>query len=79
LFLIFYPLSSDSDGTNDWMDGKAGKKASRMINAPSFFGIIPEAGHHLYLDNFETFNQVVLGVVSSVQGLPLEPGLEIGC
>lgn len=51
-------------GDKDWMDEKAGLQMVKEINTASgkdlaSYGIIPDAGHHLYLDNPKSFAQQV--------------------
>jgi cardiolipin-specific phospholipase len=50
-------------GSHDWMDEKAGYLASKKLRDISPFrseyGIVPDAGHHIYLDAFEKFNDII--------------------
>ncbi|SCU99953.1 LAMI_0G01926g1_1 [Lachancea mirantina] len=48
-------------GSNDWMSKEAGSVIVRELNkqsgsSPAEYSIIPDAGHHLYLDNPSAFN-----------------------
>lgn len=53
-------------GEEDWMDIKGGQFCSRIIN--SFSGdkerssvcTIPNSGHHIYIDNIDAFNKLVV-------------------
>lgn len=51
-------------GDVDWMNVEAGQEAVDEINALSSkkiasFGLVPNAGHHMYLDNTELFNEIL--------------------
>jgi cardiolipin-specific phospholipase len=46
-------------GDHDWMDYRAAVKARKFMNVPSKVVLIPNGGHHMYLDNPEDFNYVV--------------------
>ncbi|CAL9732446.1 cardiolipin-specific deacylase 1, mitochondrial [Monosporozyma unispora] len=50
-------------GENDWMNIEGGNKISQYINrnklGRSKVMVVPEAGHHLYLDNYPYFNTVI--------------------
>ncbi|QPG76031.1 hypothetical protein FOA43_003417 [Brettanomyces nanus] len=55
-------------GSHDWMDKLGGFEACRIIRESSKLSghpleaickIVQDAGHHIYLDNFEEFNQLV--------------------
>lgn len=51
-------------GDSDWMNVWAGRDVVDRINkvgdAKAEFNVVPEAGHHTYLDNPEAFDRVVL-------------------
>lgn len=61
-------------GEDDWMDKKGGQLCSNIINnvsgdpARSTVELIPNAGHHLYLDNSHYFNQKVLAEMRNMRG-----------
>lgn len=46
-------------GDYDWMDYRAAVKARKFMQVPSKVILIPEGGHHMYLDNPEDFNHVI--------------------
>ncbi|KAF3917380.1 hypothetical protein ABW21_db0203553 [Orbilia brochopaga] len=49
-------------GDGDWMDAQAGKEAAEAIKRDggrSRFRVVSNAGHHLYLDNYDEFNRYV--------------------
>lgn len=58
-------------GTEDWMDKKGGQLCSRII--ANFTGDtnrstvleIPNSGHHIYLDNIDAFNDLVVSQMKS--------------
>jgi len=57
-------------GDNDWMDAKAGKAASdvmKQTGGRAKYRIISDAGHHLYLDNYNEFNEYMGGILESVE------------
>lgn len=53
-------------GDQDWMDVKGGQLCTRIINymskdkTRSSVCEIPNSGHHIYLDNIDAFNQLIL-------------------
>eukprot|EP00128_Syssomonas_multiformis_P012200 Colp12_sorted_trinity150504_noHs@19534 len=47
-------------GAHDWMDKRFAYEVQSKINAPSKVVVVEHAGHHLYLDNPDEFNAVVL-------------------
>lgn len=53
-------------GDRDWMDGKAGVELVETLNKTgnaqqkASFHIVKNAGHHVYLDNHQAFNSLVL-------------------
>ncbi|ODV96932.1 hypothetical protein PACTADRAFT_48722 [Pachysolen tannophilus NRRL Y-2460] len=51
-------------GEDDWMDLVGGKRASDIVNErtnfKSEYHIIPDSGHHVYLDNIKAFNSLVI-------------------
>lgn len=49
-------------GEHDWMEPMGGIISAQRLNAKgcdSDVAIIPQAGHHIYLDNFDRFNDVI--------------------
>ncbi|KAF5209734.1 hypothetical protein E0198_004045 [Clavispora lusitaniae] len=57
-------------GDKDWMNEKAGFEMTKEINSLSekaglgklaSYGIIKNAGHHLYLDNPPDFTELIFG------------------
>ena len=55
-------------GSVDWMDPNGGWAASAKMTTFSRVLIIPDAGHHLYIDNTERFNEAVLEIIENIQG-----------
>lgn len=59
-------------GQNDWMDVSGGIEACTNIRqahgapAPPLH-LVPDAGHHIFLDNPEAFNKLVISVMSEVE------------
>ncbi|KAG0375516.1 hypothetical protein BGX24_008977 [Mortierella sp. AD032] len=51
-------------GESDWMDYRAAEKARRTMTVPTVLMRIPNAGHHLYLDNPPAFDKAVLQVIT---------------
>ncbi|KAF9100368.1 hypothetical protein BGX29_006658 [Mortierella sp. GBA35] len=51
-------------GESDWMDYRAAEKARRSMTVPTVLMRIPNAGHHLYLDNPPAFDKAVLQVIT---------------
>ncbi|RUS28823.1 Alpha/Beta hydrolase protein [Jimgerdemannia flammicorona] len=47
-------------GQQDWMDYKAAERAREFMGVPTKVLRIPEAGHHLYLDNPKDFDAAVV-------------------
>ena len=52
-------------GENDWMNKSGGKRISDSLNetfgsGKSRLDIVPNAGHHLYFDNYEFFNRRIV-------------------
>lgn len=55
-------------GDNDWMNLPAGAEAVDIMNRTSKnrfaeFHVVPKAGHHVYLDNVNKFNNIVLNFI----------------
>ncbi|ODQ66766.1 alpha/beta-hydrolase [Nadsonia fulvescens var. elongata DSM 6958] len=53
-------------GDNDWMNRKAGREAVSKLQTRDMvaeYSEIKQAGHHVYLDNVEDFNQTVLNFI----------------
>lgn len=56
-------------GERDWMDSNGGKRVSEYLkNAgkKSEICIVPNAGHHLYFDNYEFFNSLIVREMESI-------------
>ncbi|KAF9922450.1 hypothetical protein FBU30_007421 [Linnemannia zychae] len=51
-------------GESDWMDYRAAEKARKSMVVPTVLMRIPNAGHHLYLDNPPAFDKAVLQVIT---------------
>ncbi|KAG0330606.1 hypothetical protein BG004_002070 [Podila humilis] len=51
-------------GESDWMDWKAGEKARRTMGVPTAMMRIPDAGHHLYMDNPVAFDKAIFNVIT---------------
>ncbi|ORZ00480.1 Alpha/Beta hydrolase protein [Syncephalastrum racemosum] len=47
-------------GENDWMDYRAAEKAKQNMRVEAKVIRVPHGGHHMYLDNPEHFNRVVM-------------------
>jgi len=47
------------DGEHDWMDHRAAEETVKTMNVPTKVVIVPEAGHHVHLDNPTQFDKVV--------------------
>ncbi|AET38191.1 uncharacterized protein Ecym_2465 [Eremothecium cymbalariae DBVPG len=60
-------------GDQDWMDCKGGEQASdfivRHIGKESNVHVIPQSGHHLYLDNYSVFNELLQAEMAKMSGL----------
>jgi cardiolipin-specific phospholipase len=54
-------------GEHDWMDFHAAEKAKTLMKVPVEVKKIPDAGHHLYLDNPTDFNKAVIKEMLEVQ------------
>lgn len=58
-------------GTEDWMDKKGGELCSRIISSitgdknRSTVMEIPDSGHHIYLDNIDAFNRLLVSEMKS--------------
>ncbi|KAL6454012.1 CLD1 Cardiolipin-specific deacylase 1 [Candida maltosa Xu316] len=53
-------------GKEDWMDKKGGELCSEIINTKynckkSDVKVIEDSGHHIYLDNIDKFNSLIIG------------------
>lgn len=49
-------------GENDWMEPKGGILATEKLikrGSDSEVVIVPQAGHHIYMDNFQVFNRLI--------------------
>lgn len=56
-------------GEHDWMDFRAAEKAKKLMNVPVRIERIPDAGHHLYLDNPIDFNRAVIEEMLEVSNI----------
>lgn len=60
-------------GKEDWMDKKGGELCSNIINNTSGISnksdvkIIEDSGHHIYLDNIDKFNSMVIEEMEKVE------------
>ncbi|KAF9113314.1 hypothetical protein BGX27_001850 [Mortierella sp. AM989] len=50
-------------GESDWMDYRAAEKARKNMTVPTDLLRIPNAGHHLYLDNPPAFDKAILQAI----------------
>lgn len=57
-------------GERDWMDANGGRRVSQCLNEnhghKSEVFIVPDAGHHLYFDNYEFFNKIIVDQMKSI-------------
>lgn len=57
-------------GERDWMDASGGRRVSQHLNEnlgqKSEVCIVPNAGHHLYFDNYEFFNKIIVNQMKSI-------------
>ncbi|KAG0002317.1 hypothetical protein BGZ79_003185 [Entomortierella chlamydospora] len=51
-------------GESDWMDYRAAEKARKNMTVPTVLLRIPNAGHHLYLDNPPAFDKAILQTIT---------------
>jgi len=54
-------------GQFDWMDPNAGRVAAAKIGAGGTAHMVSRAGHHLYMENPQDFNYLILSQVSKIQ------------
>jgi len=47
-------------GDRTWMDSNAGLILQRRWGNRAQLFTIPNAGHHIYVDNFKRFNQIII-------------------
>ena len=52
-------------GEHSWMDSSVGQHLCDTMGDHVTLDLIPEAGHHIYIDNAEYFNHVVLARLSN--------------
>lgn len=52
--------AADADGEYDWMDPTAGEQAARRIRAGATVRSVSRAGHHLYMENTDEFNSILV-------------------
>ncbi|WVQ79494.1 hypothetical protein IAT38_001593 [Cryptococcus sp. DSM 104549] len=66
-------------GDNDWMDVQGGRDALTLLknagNTLSSVHVVPNAGHHLYLDNPEVSNQLLDDAIKAIPAIPAIPAL----
>ena len=70
-FLFFFlPIMIITDGDNDWMDVQGGHDSAAALakagNPNCSVHVVPEAGHHLYLDNPEVSNRLLDEAIRAV-------------
>lgn len=57
-------------GDKDWMDVKGGRRVSKYLTEhlgqQSKVLVVPDAGHHLYFDNHNYFNEVIVNEMKSM-------------
>lgn len=51
-------------GESDWMDYRAAEKARQTMKVPTALWHVPNAGHHLYLDNPPAFDKEILKAIT---------------
>ncbi|KAG0257754.1 hypothetical protein BG011_003780 [Mortierella polycephala] len=51
-------------GESDWMDYRAAEKAQKSMTVPTVLMRVPNAGHHLYLDNPPAFDKAILQAIT---------------
>ncbi|CAG8468498.1 3435_t:CDS:2, partial [Acaulospora colombiana] len=54
-------------GEEDWMDYRAAEEARTKMHVPTEVIRIPNAGHHLYLDNPVEFDKAVISIMLEVE------------
>lgn len=47
-------------GSNTWMDRACGYELAKNLGTRAEYKTIPNAGHHIYADNYSSFNQLIL-------------------
>lgn len=55
-------------GDRDWMSADAGIQATKRLNVKSWVKVIENAGHHLYFDNPNRFNDLVIKACTEMSG-----------
>lgn len=59
-----------TDGDNDWMDVQGGHDSAAALakagNSNCSVHVVPDAGHHLYLDNPEVSNKLLDEAIRAV-------------
>ncbi|KAF9584969.1 hypothetical protein BGW38_004452 [Lunasporangiospora selenospora] len=55
-------------GEHDWMDHRAAEKAMKKMSTPTVISFVPDAGHHLYLDNPPIFDKAILEIITRTWG-----------
>jgi pimeloyl-ACP methyl ester carboxylesterase len=56
-------------GDRDWMDSAPAEKTRQAMTVPTKLLHVPSAGHHLYYDNPEHFNDAVLDACAAASGV----------
>jgi len=63
-------MANPVDGDNDWMDVEGGKASAEALkkagNDKTKVHVVPNAGHHLYLDNPEHSNRLLDEAIKAV-------------
>lgn len=52
-------------GGHDWMDKRHAEAAAQQMTVPVKIVSVPDAGHHLHMDNPSSFNQIVAEAINS--------------
>ncbi|ODV85045.1 hypothetical protein CANARDRAFT_28765 [[Candida] arabinofermentans NRRL YB-2248] len=57
-------------GSHDWMDKMGGIRSCQRLNElgkKAEFVVVPGSGHHIYLDNFEEFNEMIVSEMNEFE------------
>jgi len=57
-------------GNQTWMNPSAGRELQQQLGRRATFHVIPDAGHHIYIDNVDYFNDLVLRESRAVLAQP---------